>query len=87
MEMTEYYIIFPDVDNGVKLNELLKSLKISATIAPTPREASKCCGISLLIKNKDDLPAIRECIEKNRIDIIDIYELTSKKNPKRDKFC
>ncbi len=87
MEQTEHYIIFPDVENGKKLNELLKESKISVTITPTPREVSKCCGISLLIKNKSDLSKIRECIEKNNIEIIDIFEIQVKKDPKRDKFC
>lgn len=87
MEQVEYYIIFPDVENGKRLNELLKEVKISVTIAPTPREVSKCCGISLLIKNKSDLPSVRECIEKNNIEITDIFELKTKKDPKRDRFC
>ena len=87
MAEMEYYIIFPNVDNGIKLNELLKASKISVTITPTPREATKCCGISILIKNSSDLPAVRECIEQNNIEIIDIFELAVKRDPKRDKFC
>jgi len=87
MSKIEYYVIFPNVENGLKLNELLKSEKISVTIAPTPREATKCCGISLLIKNKDDLPKVHECINKNGIEIINIFEMVSNRDPKRDKFC
>ncbi len=87
MAEMEYYVIFKNVDNGLKLNEILKSQKISVTIAPTPREATKCCGISLLIKNKLDIPKVKECIENNQIEIIDIFEMESKRNPRRDKFC
>lgn len=87
MAEVEYYIIFPNVDNGLKLNELLKAAGIAITITPTPREATKCCGISLLVNNKNDLPAVRECIAKNQIEIINIFEMVSKKDPKRDKFC
>lgn len=87
MEQTEYYILFPNVDNGIKLNELLKAEKISVTITPTPREASKCCGISILINNKDDLHRIKECIAANHVEIIDIFEIAAKRDPKRDKFC
>lgn len=83
----EHYIIFPDVDNGLKLYKLLKDSKISVTITPTPREASKCCGISILINNESDIPAVRTCIEENNIEIISIFEMVSKKDPKRDKFC
>jgi len=87
MAEMEYYIIFPNVDNGIKLNELLKVAEIDVTITPTPREATNCCGISLLINNKNDLPVVRECIAKNQIEIINIFEMYSKKDPKRDKFC
>lgn len=87
MAETEYYIIFPNVENGLKLNELLKARKISVTIAPAPREATKCCGISLLIKDKNDIPAVKECIADNNIDILDIFETVNKKDPMRNKFC
>lgn len=87
MTEMEYYIIFPNVENGLRLNELLKAEKISVTIAPTPREATKCCGISLLIKDKSDIPAVKECIAANNIDILDIFETVNKKNPMRNKFC
>lgn len=87
MPETEYYILFPSVDNGLRLSELLKEAQIMASITPTPREASKCCGISLLIREKSDLPAVKKCIEDNQIDIIDIFELPIKRDPTRDKFC
>jgi hypothetical protein len=87
LQQTEYYILFPNVDNGLKLSQLLRSAKIQAIIAPTPREASKCCGISVLINQEDDLPAVKDCIAQNDIEIISIFELTKKRDPKRDKFC
>lgn len=87
MTEKEYYIIFPNVENGLRLNELLKAEKISVTIAPTPREATKCCGISLLIKNENDIPIIKKCIADNKIDILNIFETVNKKDPMRNKFC
>lgn len=87
MSEMEYYVIFPNVENGLKLNELLKAEKIPVTIAPTPREATKCCGISLLIKNKEDIPAVKRCISDNNIDILDIFETVNRKDPMRNKFC
>lgn len=87
MTEKEYYIIFPNVENGLKLNELLKAEKVSVTIAPTPREATKCCGISLLIKNEADIPLIEKCIADNKIDIINIFETVNKRDPMRNKFC
>ena len=52
--MKQYYVLFKNHDNGMRLYNSLKSKNIKATIAPTPRVASKSCGISLLI-NKDDI--------------------------------
>ena len=52
--MKQYYILFKNHDNGMRLYNSLKSKNIKCTIAPTPRVASKSCGISLLI-NKDDI--------------------------------
>ena len=73
--MKQYYILFKNHDNGMRLYNSLKSKNIKCTIAPTPRVASKSCGISLLI-NKDD-------IEK----IIDIVEIDKNINQNRDKYC
>lgn len=87
MAEMEYYVIFPNVENGLRLNELLKAEKISVTIAPTPREATKCCGISLLIKNKNDIPVVKKIVDDNGIEILDIFEAENKRDPMRNRFC
>ncbi len=87
MAEMEYYVIFPNVENGLRLNELLKAEKISVTIAPTPREATKCCGISLLIKNKNDISAVKKIIDDNNVKVLDIFETVNKRDPMRNKFC
>ena len=50
MEKIQHYVLFPNHDNGMRLYNELKKLGVWAVIAPTPRSASKCCGISLIIK-------------------------------------
>lgn len=87
MAEMEYYVIFPNVENGLRLNELLKAEKISVTIAPTPRAATKCCGISLLIKNKNDIPVVKKIVDDNGIEILDIFETENKRDPMRNRFC
>jgi putative Se/S carrier protein len=87
MAEMEYYVIFPNVENGLRLNELLKAEKISVTIAPTPREATKCCGISLLIKNKNDISVVKKIVDDNGIEILDIFETENKRDPMRNRFC
>ena len=52
MQKIQHYVLFPNHDNGMRLYKELKNLGVRATIAPTPRAASKCCGISLLVRKK-----------------------------------
>ncbi|GFI37725.1 hypothetical protein IMSAGC015_01913 [Lachnospiraceae bacterium] len=86
MHKTEQYVLFPNHDNGMRLYRELKTLGVRAIIAPTPRVASKCCGISLLVEEKD-LDVIKECIREHEIDILSIAEIERDINPKRDKYC
>lgn len=86
MHKTEQYVLFPNHDNGMRLYRELKTLGVRAIIAPTPRVAGKCCGISLLVEEKD-LDVIKECIREHEIDILSIAEIERDINPKRDKYC
>ena len=74
MEM-QYYVLFPNHENGMKLYRILKEKGVRTQISPTPRAASKCCGISLLVREAEKLDVIRECIQENEIEIIDIVAL------------
>ena len=84
--MKQYYVLFENHDNGMRLSNSLKSKNIKSTIAPTPRVASKSCGISLLV-NKEDIEKIRECVVNESIDIIDIVEIEKNIRPNRDRYC
>ncbi|MDY4575245.1 MAG: DUF3343 domain-containing protein [Intestinibacter sp.] len=84
--MKQYYVLFENHDNGMRLYNSLKSKNIKCTIAPTPRVASKSCGISLLV-NKEDIEKIRECVSNESIDIIDIVEIEKNIRPNRDRYC
>ena len=86
MEM-QYYVLFPNHENGMKLYRILKEKGVRAQISPTPRAASKCCGISLLVREAEKLDVIRECIQENEIEIIDIVALEKDVNRTRDKYC
>ena len=60
MQKIQHYVLFPNHDNGMRLYGILKEAGIKTTIAPTPRVASKCCGISLLVR-EEDLDTIQKC--------------------------
>lgn len=86
MKEIQHYVLFPNHDNGMRLHKELKEIGIRAVIAPTPRSASKCCGISLLVK-EEDLPAIRDCIDRKGIEILTIAAIEKDVNPGRDRYC
>ena len=86
MKEIQYYVLFPNHDNGMRLYKKLKEEGVGAVIAPTPRSASKCCGISLLAKEKD-IERIRGCVQEKGIEILDIAAVEKDVNPGRDRYC
>lgn len=84
--MISYYVLFPNHDNGMRLYREMKENGLKCTIAPTPREASKCCGISLLVK-KEDLDQIRQIVKEKQIEILQIAEIKKDIDPSRDRYC
>ncbi|MGL6201736.1 MAG: DUF3343 domain-containing protein [Lachnospiraceae bacterium] len=86
MKELQHYVLFPNHDNGMRLHRELKALGVRAVIAPTPRSASKCCGISLLVEEKD-LETIRQCIDSHDIEILKIAVIEKDVNPRRDRYC
>ena len=93
--MKQYYILFKNHDNGMRLYNSLKSKNIKATIAPTPRVASLRVGGNRFVDyvlgfqtgNKDDIEKIRDIVASEGIDIIDIVEIDKNINQNRDKYC
>ncbi|MBQ7732440.1 MAG: DUF3343 domain-containing protein [Synergistaceae bacterium] len=81
-----HYILFPDVTNAQRLYDLMKAAGIKCTFAPTPREADKCCGVSVLYYDDSDNAAITGLIRENNISVLKFFEGKSG-NPDRLKFC
>lgn len=86
MKQIQYYVLFPNHENGMRLYKKLKERQIRSVIAPTPRSVSKCCGISLLV-GKEDLETIRVCVSENNIEILDIAAVEKDIDPGRDRYC
>jgi hypothetical protein len=62
---------------GLHLKKELDGRDIKARISPTPREASKSCGISLIV-DEGDLTLIKQIIAENNIQILKIVSLARK---------
>ncbi|HIW84677.1 MAG TPA: DUF3343 domain-containing protein [Candidatus Dorea gallistercoris] len=86
MDQIQHYVLFPNHDNGMRLYQELKKLGVKAVIAPTPRSASKCCGISLIVQ-EEDLDQIQECILEHEIEILKIVAIERDINANRDRYC
>ena len=86
MQQRQHYVLFPNHDNGMRLYKELKALGVRAVISPTPRTASKCCGISLMVE-EEDLDTIQSCAKDRGIEILKIVAVERDLNPKRDRYC
>ena len=84
--MKQYYVLFPNHMNGIKLNEILNRENYKVIIAPAPRELSTCCGISLLIR-EEDVADIKVIIGREHIETLGIASIEKQFDPMRDRFC
>ena len=96
MSEIQHYVLFPNHDNAMRLHRELKAMGIKAVIAPTPRAASKCCGVSLMVREDEleaikacavDLEEIEACVKEQGIEILKIAEIERDVNPRRDRYC
>jgi len=76
-EIYDYYVLFPNHHEGLRLQKELKAAGIKCTIAPTPREASSFCGISLRI-TEEDLEPVKQMIERHSIKVDGIARIRRK---------
>lgn len=83
-----YYILFANLEQGMRLHELLDENEIPNRIAPAPRaiQGKLSCGVSLMLK-PEDVEAARACIEENGAEYYDIVPLEGQLQSKRDRYC
>ncbi len=86
MAVIQHYVLFPNHDNAMRLYKELRALGVSAKIAPTPRAASVCCGVSLLVLG-EEIGQINKCVEEHGIEIQGIFQVEKDVNPNRDRYC
>lgn len=86
--MTNYhYILFENHEQAVKLKQELREAGCRATIAPTPREVTLCCGVSLMIK-PEDYPAVEQYLAEHPEAVYKaVHEVSLQFDPKRDHYC
>lgn len=82
----KYFILVENAMIATELLEILRKEKIKATLAPTPRQASHACGVSVYLYNKEDIKKIEPLTKENKIKIDEIFESNLDFNTKRNKF-
>ena len=86
MAVIQHYVLFPNHDNAMRLYKELRALGVSAKIAPTPRAASVCCGVSLVVL-EEEIDQINQCVKEHDIEIQGVFQVEKDVNPNRDRYC
>ncbi len=85
-EITDWYILFFDHTDGMRMYRYLKGQGLAVRISPAPRAVSVCCGMSLLAGDAE-IKAVRREAEASGIAYDRIVPLPRQINPKRDVYC
>lgn len=85
-QITDYYVLFHNHTEGMKLYQHTRARGIAARISPAPRVVSACCGMSLLVE-EGAIEAVRRCISESGVQIDRIVLLPRQIDPTRDKYC
>ena len=67
-------------------NQELRRAGLGVRIAPAPRGATSCCGMSLLVDDGAE-GDVRRAIEEGGLAHDRMVEVASDINPHRDRFC
>lgn len=73
-ELVDYYILFPNHHEGLRLLKAMREAGVDCAVSPTPRAASSCCGMSLKV-TPDNLPAAKQVIALTGVNIDGVVPL------------
>ena len=85
--MTSYYLLFDDSKTAIALYTELKKEGIRCTMAPTPRKADACCGVSILYYEGKESKRIEEVSERVELRPNRFWECENEDDPTRNRFC
>ncbi|SHK02712.1 DUF3343 domain-containing protein [Tepidibacter formicigenes] len=72
--MIKYYILFDSHNDGLSFEKALKNNNLKYTIVPTPRILSKCCGISIMLK-EEVVNKVKDLVNKSKIKYEGLYKV------------
>lgn len=85
-QIIDYYVLFKNHTDAMALYQAIRQRHIAVKISPTPRQASLCCGVSLLVMAAD-IEAVKACIVETKAAYKEIVPLPRQIDPRRDAFC
>ncbi|MGI6441705.1 MAG: DUF3343 domain-containing protein [Peptoniphilaceae bacterium] len=85
--MKKTWLLFHDVRSAMQLHTVLRTEGMKISIAPTPREAAKCCGVSILLADAKDTDRALQMAEEAGIQLRGIHTMDADFNPGRDRYC
>ncbi len=72
--MIKYYLLFSSHNDGLAFEKMLRENNLKYTIVPTPRILSKCCGISILLK-EEIVDKVKTLIDNNNVKNEGLYKV------------
>lgn len=84
--MEHYYMLFNNSNEAFAMHQAMDQAGLSSRIAPTPRQLSICCGVTLLIEY-EEIPAIKELAREKDLSFLGIQGLDNKFDGHRHKYA
>ncbi len=84
--MTAYYILFDSHEQAVRLHGILREAGLTTAISPTPRQASVCCGVSLMV-SENEIERVRAYLAGHSCVYKSVERVEREFNARRDVYC
>lgn len=81
------YILVRNHSEGFELLAKLKGEGIRARIAPAPHGVRACCGMSLVLADREQAGRVRSFLEDVKFPVEGIVEVENAFDPNRGRFC
>lgn len=85
MKKTYYYILFDSHEQAVKLHSKLSEEGIRLIVSPTPRVASTCCGVSLMVP-ESKYEQVVQYLDTHSCEYKEICKVEQEFNKNRDVY-
>ncbi len=81
----DWYVLFHNHTEGMALYQYIRKQGVTVKISPTPRAASVCCGMSLLVE-ENEREAVEACLRESGLAYDRFLSLPRQIDAKRDRF-